>query len=143
MFTPLHTNTKQELFKKHVCNQSSYYENYDGAVRPGYRLKLKYPLPFSVSYVRLVTYAAVRIKKCLKSTSVIKVATMKNTDDFLVTKRKRKCATTKLTFSLSAKMNGTQSRTLVNEPVALAIIELCLTEGISQAVSQKKIPLNN
>jgi len=33
------------------------------------------------------------------------------------------------------------------KPVALAVIELCLTEGISQAVSQavsqKKIPLNN
>ena len=28
------------------------------------------------------------------------------------------------------------------KPVALAIIELCLTEGISQAVSHKKIPLN-
>ena len=29
------------------------------------------------------------------------------------------------------------------KPVALAVIELCLTEGISQSVSQKKIPLNN
>ena len=28
------------------------------------------------------------------------------------------------------------------KPVALAVIELCLTEGISQSVSQKKIPLN-
>jgi len=28
------------------------------------------------------------------------------------------------------------------KPVALAVIELCLTEGISQAVSQKKILLN-
>jgi len=30
------------------------------------------------------------------------------------------------------------------KPVVLAVIELCLTEGISQAVSQaEKIPLNN
>jgi len=31
-------------------------------------------------------YTAVRIKNCLKSTSVITVATMKNTDDFLLCK---------------------------------------------------------
>jgi len=30
-------------------------KKYDGAVHPSYRLKLKYPLPFSVSYVRLIT----------------------------------------------------------------------------------------
>ena len=29
------------------------------------------------------------------------------------------------------------------KPVVLAVIELCLIEGISQAVSQKKTPLNN
>ena len=59
-------------------------------------------------------------------------------------------------FSLSAKMNGTQRRTLVStycgmpkgtswaeamsnsekiKPVALTVIELCLTEGISQSVT--------
>jgi len=27
MFTSLHSSTNQELFKKHVCNHSSYYEN--------------------------------------------------------------------------------------------------------------------
>jgi len=53
-------------------------------MHPCYRLKLKYPLPFSISYVQLVT--AVLIKKCSKSTSVIKVVTMKNTDDFLLHK---------------------------------------------------------
>jgi len=41
----------QELFEKHVCNQSSHYEKYDGAMHPSYHLKLKYPLPFSVSYM--------------------------------------------------------------------------------------------
>ena len=72
-------------------------------------------------------------------------------------------------FSLSAKMNETQRRTMISprrihctycgmptdisqaeatsnsekiEPVALAIIELCLTKGISEAVSQKKILFN-
>jgi len=30
-------------------------KKYDGAAHPSYHLKLKYPYPFSVSYVRLVT----------------------------------------------------------------------------------------
>jgi len=55
MFTLLHINTNQELFEKYVCNQSSHYEKHNGAARPSYRLKLKYPFPFSVSFVRLVT----------------------------------------------------------------------------------------
>jgi len=46
------------------------------------------------------------------------------------------------TFQAKATSNSEKIK-----PVALAIIELCLTEGInqsgSQAVSQKKIPLNN
>jgi len=49
------SSTNQELVEKHVCNQINHYEKYDGAMHPSYRLKLKYPLPFSVSYVRLVT----------------------------------------------------------------------------------------
>ena len=56
MFTLLHSSMNQELFETYVCNyQSSHYEKYDDAVLPSYRLKLKYPLPFSVSYVQLVT----------------------------------------------------------------------------------------
>jgi len=51
MFTPLHSSVNQELFEKYACNQSSCYEKYNGAVCPSYRLKLKYPLPFSVSHV--------------------------------------------------------------------------------------------
>jgi len=55
MYTPLHSSTNQELFEKHVCNHGSHYEKHNGAVCPSYRLKLKYPLPFSVSYDWLVT----------------------------------------------------------------------------------------
>ena len=85
----------QELFEKHVYNQSSHYEKYDGAMCSSYRLKLKYLLSFSVSYTvklkvwipykitsEIARYTAVQIKKCLKSTSEIKVATMKNMNDF-------------------------------------------------------------
>ena len=38
----------------------------------------EFPLRFVVGYVQ----PEVRIKNCLKSTSAIKIATMKNTDDF-------------------------------------------------------------
>ena len=51
VLTLLHSSTNQELFEKHLGNQSSYYEKSDGAVRPSCRLKLKYLLHFTVSYV--------------------------------------------------------------------------------------------
>jgi len=49
-----------------------------------------------------------RIKKCLKSTSAIKVATMKNTDNFSLCEGSHHMQPPNLCFSLSAKMNGTQ-----------------------------------
>jgi len=55
MFTLLHSSMNQELFEKYACNQGNHYEKYNGTMQPNYRLKLKYPLPFSVSYVKLVT----------------------------------------------------------------------------------------
>jgi len=55
MYTPLHSSTNQDLFQKYIYNQSSHYEKFDGAAYPSCRLKLKYPLPFSVSYARLIT----------------------------------------------------------------------------------------
>jgi len=54
MFIPLYSSANQELFKKYICNQNSHYEKYDGATCPSYRLKLKYPLPFSVSSIWLI-----------------------------------------------------------------------------------------
>jgi len=40
MFTPLHSSMNKELFEKYVCNQSSHYENTDGAVHPSYHPSL-------------------------------------------------------------------------------------------------------
>jgi len=42
--------------EKYVCNQSTTMKNSDGATQPSYHLKLKYPLPLSVSYVQLITH---------------------------------------------------------------------------------------
>jgi len=113
MFFLLHNSKNQELFKKYVCNQSSHYKNMIVNVAcPIYCLKLKHPFPFSVGYFQLVT--AVKIKNCLKSTSVIKVATMKNTDDFCYAKEAIGMQPPNKCFSLSAKMNGAQRRALLN-----------------------------
>ena len=104
-------------------------------------------------------YTAVRIKKCLKSTSVLKVATMKNTDDFSLRKGSHHVQHQINAFHCQS---GTQRRTLVSpwrvrctysgtpkgtsraeatsnsekiKPVSLAVTELCLSEGIRQAGS--------
>ena len=50
MFTPLHSSINQELFEKYICNHMKR-KKYDGAACPSDYLKLKYPLPFSVSYM--------------------------------------------------------------------------------------------
>jgi len=110
MFNSLNSSSNQELFEKHLCNQGSHYEKYR-----------QFPLHKGSQHVQ----------------------------------------TPNQCFSLSAKMNGTQRRTLVSprrihftycgmpkgtslaeatsnhekiKPIALAIIKLCLTEGIRQSV---------
>jgi len=62
----------------------------------------------------LTCYIAVRIKNCLKSTSVIKVSIMKSMNDFSLRKGSHYMQPLNQCFSLSAKMNGTQRRTLVS-----------------------------
>ena len=58
-----------------------------------------------------IHYTAVRIKNCSKSTSAIKVATMKNMDDFHY-KGKPSCATAKSTlFAVSKDDWGTKEDT--------------------------------
>ena len=72
-----------ELFEKHLCNPRIPKER-NGATRPSY---INYRLKSKVSIMLLCRLCstrctAVRIKNCLKSTSAIKIATMKNTDAF-------------------------------------------------------------
>ena len=83
MFNPLHSITNQELFKKYLCNPRIPKER-NGTTCPSY---INYHLKSEVSIMlhsRLCAtrYTAVQIKNCSKSTSAIKIATMKNTDDF-------------------------------------------------------------
>ena len=81
MFNLLHSISNQE--QKHLCNPHIPKER-NGAAHLSY---INYHLKSEVSIIlccRLCSthYIAVQIKNCLKSTSTIKVATMKNTDDF-------------------------------------------------------------
>ena len=109
----LHTLIISESYKcsrssTNQANQSSHYEKYDGATCPSYylKLKLKYKLLFPVSFVS--RYIAARIKSYLKSTFLIQVATMKNTDYFCYAKE----ATTKSTlFTVSKDEQNTKEDT--------------------------------
>ena len=97
MFNLLHSISDQELFEKHLCNTCTPKER-NGAVHPNY---INYHLKSEVSimlccWLRSTHYTAVRIKNCSKSTSVIKIVTMKNTDDFCY-EGKPSCAITKST----------------------------------------------
>ena len=103
MFNPLHSILNQELFKKHLCNPHIPKER-NGASHPSY---INYRLKSEVSitlccWLCSTRYTAVRIKNCLKSTSEIKTATMKNTDDFCY-EGKPSHTTTKLTLFAVSK----------------------------------------
>ena len=103
MFNPLHSITNQQLFEKHPCNPRIPKER-NGTAHPSY---INYHLKSEVSITlrcRLCStcYIAVQIKNCSKSTSTIKIATMKNTDDFHY-EGKPSHATTKLTLFAVSK----------------------------------------
>ena len=165
MFNPLHSILDQELFKKHLCNPCIPKQR-NGAACPSYinyyclKSEVSIMLCCQLCSTR---YTAVRIKNCSKSTSAIKIATTKKIWTISVTKRSHHMLPQNRRLSLSAKMSGTQRRTQVSpwrmhctycgmskgtcraeamsnseniKPIALAIIKLCFSEGISQLVSQ-------
>ena len=88
----------------------SHYEKQDGATCLSSETEI-----FIVLLCQLcsIHYRTVQIKNCLKSTSVIKVATMK-IRMISITQRKPSRAITQWMLLQSAKMNRTQRRTLVS-----------------------------
>ena len=114
MFNPLHSIMNQELFEKHLCNPRIPKER-NGAVHPSYiNYHLKSEVSIALCCLLCSThYTAVRIKNCSKSTSAIKIATMKNTDDFRF-EGKTSRPTAKSTLFTISKDNGTQRRALVS-----------------------------
>ena len=83
MFNLLHSISNQVLFKKHLYNPHTPKVR-NSAVRPNYiNYCLKSEVSITLRYRLCSTcYTAVRIKNCFKSTSAVKIATMKNIDDF-------------------------------------------------------------
>ena len=84
MFNPLHSISNQELFWKHLYNLRISKLAKEMVPCPNF---INYHLKSEVSIAlccRLCStrYTAKQIKNCLKGTSAIKIATMKNTDDF-------------------------------------------------------------
>ena len=90
MFNSLHSKINQELHKKQLCNQNSHYEKQKWCAPPppvkgsasiNYRLKREVSIMLRCQLCS-TRYTAVQIRNYSKSTSVIKIATMENTDDF-------------------------------------------------------------
>jgi len=98
MFTPLHSSMNQELFKKHICNHSSHYEKYDGVAHPSYRLKLKCPLPVSVSTMFDSLHSSTNQEVFKKH-----LCHYEKYGWFFITQRKPSRATTKLTLFTVSK----------------------------------------
>ena len=98
---PLHTKTHS---KRNDAARPSYIN---------YRMKSEVSITLRC-WLCSTRYTTVRIKNCLTSTSAIKIAAMKNTDDFRYMKGSHHVLSPNRHFSLSAKMNGTQRRTLVS-----------------------------
>jgi len=102
MFTPLHSSTNQELFEKYACNLSSHYAEIRWYRAP--QLLSETEVSITLLCQLFSTHCtAVQIKNCLKSTSAIKVETIKKIQMISVTQRKPSCTTTKLTLFTVSK----------------------------------------
>ena len=81
MFNPLHRISNQELFQKHLYNLRIPKEMVPPPNFINNHLKSEVSITLRC-WLCSTRYTAIRIKKCLKSTSAIKIATMKNMDGF-------------------------------------------------------------
>ena len=83
-------NVLNILFEKHICNQSSHYGKYGWCCVPQLSSETEVSIAL-LCQLCSTRYTAVRIKNCLKSTSVIKVTTMEITDNFRYAKEAIMC----------------------------------------------------
>ena len=110
MFNPLHSSTNQELFEKHLCYQNSHYENTDD---------FRYEGKPSCAIAKSTLFA---VSKDEWDTKEDTGKSMKNALYVL--------------WYAKRHLSGPKRRRTVKKikPVALAVIELRLSEGISQSV---------
>ena len=160
MFNPLHSISNQELYRKHLYNLRIRKEIVQRPNFINYRLKSEVSITLCCQLCS-THYTAIRIKDCLKSTSAIKIATMKNTDDFRFDGKPSRAQTKSTPFPVSkdewdtkedtgksmknalyilryvkgtCRAEATSNSEKIN-PVALVVIELCLSEGISRLLT--------
>ena len=115
MFNPLHSIFESRTVRKVPLHTETHSER-NGATCPSYiNCHLKSEVSIMLCcWLCSTHYTTVRTRNCLTSTSAIKIATMKITDDFCYAKGSHHVLSPNRHFSLSAKMNGTQRRTLVS-----------------------------
>ena len=121
---PLHSISNQKLFIKHLCNPCIPKER-NHAARPNY---INYRLKSEVSIMlrcRLYStrYTAVQIKNCSKSTSAIKIATMKNTADFCFEGKLSRATTKSTPFAVSKDEWDTKEDTGKSMKNALYVLQ--------------------
>ena len=121
MFNPLHSISNQELSQKHLYNLRIPKEM---VPRPNF---INYHLKGEVSIMLRcllcsTRYTAIRIKNCLKSTSAIKIATMKNTDDFRFKGKPSRARTKSTPFPVSKDEWDTKENTGKSMKNALYIL---------------------
>ena len=93
MFNWLHSILNQELFEKHLCNPRILKAR-NGSIHPSH---INYRLKSEVS----ITLRCRLIENYLKSTSAIKVATMKSMDDFHYEGKPSRATTKSTLFAVS------------------------------------------
>ena len=126
MFNLLHSILNQELFKKHLCNPHIPKER-NGAACPSYinyRLKSEISITFHC-WLCSTRYTAVRIKNCLKSTPAIKIATMKNTDDFCYEGKPSRATAKSTLFAISKDEWDTKEDTGKSMRECIVCIAVC------------------
>ena len=94
LFTSLHSSINQELFEKYLRNQSSHYENMDGALSSETEV-------FIVLLCQLQSTEQYESRTARKAL-LIKVATMKNMNNLLLSKGSHHVKSPNQCFSLSS-----------------------------------------
>ena len=123
MFNPLHSISNQELFVKHLHNPRIPKER-NCAARPNhinYRQKSEVSITLRC-WLCSTHYTAVRIKNCLKAPLHIKIATMKNTDNFRFEGKPSRARAKSTPFSVSKDEWDTKEDTSKSMKNALYVL---------------------
>ena len=132
MFNSLHSSTNQELFRKHLYNLRIPKEMVPRPNFINYRLKSEVSITLRCRLCS-TCYTAIQIKNCLKSTFAIKIATIKNTDDFHFEGKPSRACTKSTPFSVSKDEWDTKEDTGKSMKNALYILQYAKRHLLGQS----------